>query len=187
MDPIEEAEAYRRYVQDYGWGGISDLAANIGKSVGHISRRITLLELPEDIIQRIRYREISPSIAEELLPLTDKKEQSELAALVSSRHLTMRKVRKIIQDKIVKDDNGNAELEINSLYKSRRQISRNKSEKAFDKAIVAAKLTLSNLGNVIEEMEGRDWIANEMLLQHKSIIHSQIDILLKQKRKYARF
>ena len=25
MDPIEEAEAFRRYVMDYGWGGVSDL------------------------------------------------------------------------------------------------------------------------------------------------------------------
>ena len=26
MDPVEEAEAFRKYVIDYGWGGVSDLA-----------------------------------------------------------------------------------------------------------------------------------------------------------------
>ena len=32
MDPIEEAEAFRRYVIDFGWGGVSELAKKIGKS-----------------------------------------------------------------------------------------------------------------------------------------------------------
>ena len=26
MDPIEEAEAFKKYIVDYGWGGVSQLA-----------------------------------------------------------------------------------------------------------------------------------------------------------------
>ena len=26
LDPIEEARAFKNYVDDYGWGGVSDLA-----------------------------------------------------------------------------------------------------------------------------------------------------------------
>ena len=29
MDAIEEAEAFRRYVIDFGWGGVSELAEKI--------------------------------------------------------------------------------------------------------------------------------------------------------------
>ena len=31
LNPLEEAEAYKRYVIDFGWGGITDLAHRIGK------------------------------------------------------------------------------------------------------------------------------------------------------------
>jgi ParB family chromosome partitioning protein len=33
MNPIEEAEAYKKYINGYGWGGVSDLAGKIGKSM----------------------------------------------------------------------------------------------------------------------------------------------------------
>ena len=34
MDPVEEAEAFRRYVMESGWGGVSELAKKIGKRQG---------------------------------------------------------------------------------------------------------------------------------------------------------
>jgi len=43
MDPVEEAEAFRRYVMDFGWGGVSELAQKIGKSEEYVSHRIQLL------------------------------------------------------------------------------------------------------------------------------------------------
>ena len=32
LDPIEEARAFRNYVQDRGWGGLTELASKISKS-----------------------------------------------------------------------------------------------------------------------------------------------------------
>ncbi|MGZ5547406.1 MAG: ParB/RepB/Spo0J family partition protein, partial [Nitrososphaeraceae archaeon] len=52
MDPIEEAEAFRRYVIDFGWGGVSDLAKKIGKSEEYVSHRIQLLKLSEEIKEK---------------------------------------------------------------------------------------------------------------------------------------
>jgi ParB family transcriptional regulator, chromosome partitioning protein len=46
LDPLEEAEAFKEYVISFGWGGISDLAAKIGKSISYVDRRIRLLRLP---------------------------------------------------------------------------------------------------------------------------------------------
>jgi ParB family chromosome partitioning protein len=53
MDPIEEAEAFRKYVLDYGWGGVSQLAHVISKSEQFVSSRIQLLRLPKEIIDSI--------------------------------------------------------------------------------------------------------------------------------------
>ena len=47
MDPIEEAEAFRRYVIDFGWGGVSELARKIGKSEEYVSHHMQLLKLPD--------------------------------------------------------------------------------------------------------------------------------------------
>ena len=53
MDAIEEAEAFRRYVIDFGWGGVSELAKKIGMSEEYVSHRIQLLRLPDNLKERI--------------------------------------------------------------------------------------------------------------------------------------
>ena len=52
MDPIEEAEAYQKYVNEYGWGGVSDLGQKIGKSEEYVSHRMQLLKLPGDVREK---------------------------------------------------------------------------------------------------------------------------------------
>src|SRR5918911_2764242 len=66
MDPVEEAEAFRRYVLDFGWGGVSELAKKIGKSEEYVSHRIQLLKLPTDIKEQIIRSNINVSQALEL-------------------------------------------------------------------------------------------------------------------------
>src|ERR687885_950050 len=70
MDPIEEAEAFRRYVIDFGWGGVSELARKIGKSEEYVSHRIQLLKLPQDIKEKIMLNKLSISQALELTNLS---------------------------------------------------------------------------------------------------------------------
>ena len=66
MDPIEEAEAFRWYVIDFGWGGVSDLAKKIGKSEEYVSHRIQLLKLPEEIKKKIASQLLNVSKAIEI-------------------------------------------------------------------------------------------------------------------------
>jgi len=49
LNPIEEALAFKRYVEEYGYGSVTELARRIGKSHSYVSRRIALLSLPEDV------------------------------------------------------------------------------------------------------------------------------------------
>ena len=66
MDPIEEAEAFRRYVIDFGWGGMSDLAKKIGKSEEYVSHRIQLLKLSEETKRKIASNMLNVSKAIEI-------------------------------------------------------------------------------------------------------------------------
>jgi ParB family transcriptional regulator, chromosome partitioning protein len=49
MNPIEDAIAFSRYVESYGWGGVTDLSKRIGRSQEFVTRRIQLLRLPQKI------------------------------------------------------------------------------------------------------------------------------------------
>ena len=64
MSSLEEAEAFRKYVQDLGWGGVTELSRKIGKSEEYVSHRIQLLKLPQDIKEKIMLNKLSykPSI-----------------------------------------------------------------------------------------------------------------------------
>jgi ParB family chromosome partitioning protein len=54
----------------------------------------------------------------------------------------------------------------------------------LDKSVIAVKMALSRMGTIIEEAEG-NWALSEILMQHKNMLNEQIDVLLKEKRKYA--
>jgi ParB family transcriptional regulator, chromosome partitioning protein len=55
-----------------------------------------------------------------------------------------------------------------------------KTQKSFDKVIIAIKVAMNKLGSVIEDVED-NWTIYEILLQHKNMLHNQIDILYKEK------
>jgi ParB family chromosome partitioning protein len=180
LTAIDEASAFVKYVRDYGWGGMSDLASKIGKSVSYIAKRIKLLNLPPDVIAYIANSSINISSAEELLYIKDKNRQSELAQLISKRKCSFRKTRAVIKQ---------LEKEKNELYwmnESSICIEGNdfeKTRKSFDKSIIALRIALNKMGSIIQENE-EDWIVYDILMQHKNMLHTQIDNLIKYKKKY---
>jgi ParB family transcriptional regulator, chromosome partitioning protein len=59
-----------------------------------------------------------------------------------------------------------------------------KEKKSFDKSITVLKIAMHRLGAIMESLEdGNNWIVHEILIQHKNMLNSQIDILIKQKKK----
>lgn len=77
LDPIEEAQAYRKYTQDLGYGSIEKLSKILKISPSTIGRRLELLK-NEDVIPMIQTGKLSVSQAEELIGL-DNEKASELA------------------------------------------------------------------------------------------------------------
>jgi ParB family chromosome partitioning protein len=179
LNPIEEARAFKIYISDFGWGGVSELARKIGKSPSYVTKRIELLNLPQEVIQSIAHAIVAPSIAEELCVIKDPARQSELAHLIAQRHLSLRRVRELI-DQAKQND---YDCEIASPYQNREDRIR-RVERTFDKSITALKITLNRMSMIISGIEDDNWAVSQILLQHKNMINNQINILLKEKRKY---
>jgi ParB family chromosome partitioning protein len=177
LNPIEEGTAYRKYVQEFGWGGVSELAEKLSKSTSYICKRIRLTELPNDIVDLISKSEISVSMGEELLPIEDQNTQLELTQIIQSRKLSSRTVRKLVKDfrEILKEDVNHADK---SEYENICRI--------FDKIIISIKLLIKKLATIIETVED-NWIIYGVLMQHKHILHDQIDLLIKERRKYKKY
>ena len=180
LNPIEEGFAYKRYVQEFGWGGVSELAEKLSKSTSYISKRIKLTELPKEIIGLLSRFELSASIGEELLPIAHKRTQSILTEMIKERQLSSRVVRKLVKDTVSKN------LDEDLLYQFSDSNEYDKICKIFDKIIVFIKLLIKKLADIIETVEDK-WIFYEVLMQHKHRLHEQIDLLLKERRKYKKF
>jgi ParB family chromosome partitioning protein len=177
LNPIEEGRAFQDYITNYGWGGISDLATRLGKSIGYVDRRIRFLDLPTDVIDSLSEGSLSLSIADELLPLKEKEQQSKLAELIKKRKLSSRQVREL-KTEMKSSDNPYDVLD----FQTKIIDIDAKTQKSFDKAIIAIRLAMNKLASVINDI-GDNWTAYEMLLQHKNMLHNQIDILYKEKKK----
>ena len=170
MDPVEEAEAFRRYVVDFGWGGVSELAKKIGKSEEYVSHRIQLLRLSVDIKEQIINSKINVSQALELTSIPSDK-QSEIVSYVMSSNPTVKQIREV--KSIIK--NGIAsDVHCRNLSKKVRVL------KTTKKTSLALKLTLARIDNLIEEVhktieaEQRAEILN-FLMGLRLRIHGMID------------
>jgi ParB family chromosome partitioning protein len=120
---------------------------------------------------------LSASIGEELLPLKEKEQQSKLVDLIKKRKLSSRQVREL-KTEMKSSDNPYDILD----FQTKIIDIDAKTQKSFDKAIIAIRVAMNKLASIIEDVED-DWTAYEMLLQHKNMLHNQIDILLKEKKK----
>lgn len=181
LNPIEEGLAFRNYVNKFGWGGVSDLAEKISKSPGYVSKRIRLVELPDSVIDLLSKCEISISAAEELLPISSRGEQTKIAIVIRNKKLPLRKVRQLVKNNsIVADsDSLSSNLEDNPLYTKDRIL------KSIDKSIITLRIAVKKLGEIMEGVED-DWIFYGILLYQRNVLISQIDQLIKQKRKYKK-
>ena len=177
LNPIEEARAFQDYVTNYGWGGISDLATKLGKSVSYVDKRIRLLDLPTDVVDSLSAGSLSVSVGDELLPLKEKEQQSKLAELIKKRKLSSRQVREL-KTEMKNSDNPYDVLD----FQTKIIDIDAKTQKSFDKAIIAIRVAMNKLASVIEDVED-NWTVYEILLQHKNMLHNQIDILYKEKKK----
>jgi ParB family chromosome partitioning protein len=178
LSVLEEGMAFKKYVTDFGWGGVSELAQKISKSPTYVSRRIKLLELPPAILDLIANTSINVATAEELVYINNESKQSELAALISCRHLSSRKVRDIIKEN--ETEHRNTFLEYTSTDRIQETIC-----KSFDKSIIALRISMRTLSTVIENIEDY-WIFYDIFMEHRNMLSAQIDLLIKEKKRFKK-
>jgi ParB family transcriptional regulator, chromosome partitioning protein len=49
LNPIDEGLAFKKYVNEFGWGSVSELSQKLSKSKSYVCKRIKLTQLPKDI------------------------------------------------------------------------------------------------------------------------------------------
>jgi ParB family transcriptional regulator, chromosome partitioning protein len=170
MDPIEEAEAFRRYVVDFGWGGVSELAKKIGKSEEYVSHRIQLLRLPADIKEQIINSKINVSQALEITSIPSDR-QSEIVSYVMNSNPTVKQIREV--KSIIKND-------ISSNEHCRNLSKKVSVLRTTKKTSLTLRLTLARIDNLIDEVhktieaEQRAEILN-FLMGLRLRVHGMID------------
>ena len=165
MDPIEEAEAYQRYVLDFGWGGVKDLAGRIGKSQEYVSHRMQLLKLPEGVREKVAVSALGVSQALEIAgadPQTREK-------LLGGGRMTVRQIR---------------EAKVCAAAPSVCE------ERIVRKSGLALKIALSRIDELVHDARKEGPRKNaqlvEFLMGQRRAIHSMIDDAVKYKKSAAR-
>jgi ParB family chromosome partitioning protein len=163
MDPVEEAEAFRRYVVDFGWGGVSELARKIGKSEEYVSHHLQLLKLPGDIKVKIANNSLKVSQAIEIAEISPDK-RSKIVSQVVNENLTVRQIR-----------------ELKTVLKEEEEEDPSKSSSAIaKKTSLTLKIALTRIDSLINEVHNtvepdqRAEIIN-FLMSIRLHIHSLID------------
>lgn len=171
LTPLEEGNAFKTFISSKGWGSVTDLSKRIGKSASYITKRIALLDLPNDVVEKIQNNALKPSIAEELLSVKNRHKQSNLASVITENNLTINNIRKLVREDPYYCENS-------QIISVRREL------QSFNKSVIALRIALSRLGEIAEEEE--NFLIHELLMHHVKIVHAQIDELLRAKKKYAK-
>ncbi len=185
LNPIEEAGAFRNYVEEFGYGGETELARRIGKSQEYVSKRIGLLSLPQRVQDQIMRRRIAPSVAQELTLLNDEEAEA-MADEIGSKGLTLREVRRILHRRLSADASSRADdpafvsPEAESLGRRVRRVSRE-----LNIAVASLGGTVVRLGEVAEGLED-EWLVREAIFVCRDSISEQMDNLTRLKRKIER-
>jgi ParB family transcriptional regulator, chromosome partitioning protein len=183
LNPIEEARAFRNYVEEFGYGGETDLARRIGKSQEYVSKRIGLLSLPQGVQDQIMRRRMTPSVAQELTMLNDD-DAEEMAEEIGSEGLSLREVRTIIHRRQAREkgvsEHGFLVSDPEVTERRVRRISRE-----LNIAVASLGGAVVRLGEVAEGLED-EWLVRDSIFVCRDNIREQIDNLTRLKRKIER-
>ncbi|SMH72522.1 ParB/RepB/Spo0J family partition protein [Candidatus Nitrosotalea okcheonensis] len=182
MSPLEEAEAFRKYVDEFGWGGVTELSKKIGKSIEYVSHRMQLLKLPENVKIELVQNKISTSHAIELSTL-DFDDQVGVIKEVIRDNLTIKEIRQL-KSNIRSHPKENDSSYLNSVNKRDMPPP---SIKLAQKISITFKITLARVDQIISEVDKIQDIENkertkELLMDMRLRIHSMIDEIIHFKK-----
>lgn len=95
LNPVEEAMAYRSLMDDYDMTQ-EELSKIVGKSRSSIANAVRLLNLPDEVVELLKKREITSGQAKALAAAETEEEMIELAKLAAAGKITVRGIEKAI-------------------------------------------------------------------------------------------
>ncbi len=96
LNPLEEARALERLIREFELTH-QDAAAAVGRSRAAVSNLLRLLELGDDVKAYVERRELEMGHARALLPLTNRRQQAEVASLIVVKSLTVRDTEALVR------------------------------------------------------------------------------------------
>jgi len=96
LNPLEEAQAYRQLVEDFGLTQ-EQVAQRVGKSRVAVTNTLRLLKLPDAIQKRLADASLREGHARALLMLNDTTHMQRLASRIVSDGLSVRQVEEIVR------------------------------------------------------------------------------------------
>jgi len=93
LGPIEEAQAYRRLIDELGHTQ-EEIAKALGKSRSHIANQVRLLELPDAVVAMVADGRLSVGHAKLLVAQPN---PQDIAAIIVARELTVRQTEQLLQ------------------------------------------------------------------------------------------
>jgi ParB family transcriptional regulator, chromosome partitioning protein len=96
LNPLEEARALERLISEFGLTH-QQAADAVGRSRAAVSNLLRLLELPEEICERLARRELEMGHARALLGLPQRRQQIEVGLLVARKGLSVRETESLVR------------------------------------------------------------------------------------------
>lgn len=103
LNYMEEAEAYRRLMEDYNLTQI-EIAKRVGKQQSTISNKIRLLSLPEDIQKVLAENQLSERHARALLKITDPIIRKQILQRIVAHGLNVKQSERLIEEILQKHE-----------------------------------------------------------------------------------
>ena len=97
LNPIEEAEAYKRLMDEFRLGQ-AEVAARVSKSRSAVANSLRLLKLEERVRKMVVDGQLSMGHARAILPVEDAERQYELAQKITEKQLSVRETEKIVKE-----------------------------------------------------------------------------------------
>jgi ParB family transcriptional regulator, chromosome partitioning protein len=96
LNPIEEAEAYQRLIQEFGHTQ-EEVARRVGRDRSTVTNELRLLKLPESVRKMVAREELSSGHARALLGLTDAQSMLSLAKKTEEEGWSVRQVERSVR------------------------------------------------------------------------------------------
>jgi ParB family chromosome partitioning protein len=152
LNPLEEASALQRLISEFGLTH-QQAAEAVGRSRAAVSNLLRLLELPEEICERLAKRELEMGHARALLGLPQRRAQIEVATLVVRKSLSVRETEALVR-RMSQPSPASAEVRAGAVDPNIRRLQDDLSEKLG--APVAIEHSDSGKGRLVVKYNSLD-------------------------------